>query len=106
MIDHQNSLQVIVFMLDGDGEQTFRLELERSTVAVLRRLQEGPATTGDLMRLEWVDRHGNLKRCMSRYGARIDELRRAGHNIPDATKLSDGSSLYVLIPTADVSTWP
>jgi hypothetical protein len=36
VVDHQHALEVIVLVLDGDGEQALRLELERLALAVLR----------------------------------------------------------------------
>ena len=59
--------------------------MKPSTARVLERLKEGPATTHDLLQLG-----------MSRYGARLGELRRLGYKIKTKI-LREGSALYVLV---------
>lgn len=54
----------------GASPEAIRAAQKPQTVRVLRRLQEGPATTGDFLRMG-----------IGRFGARIDELRRVGWEI-------------------------
>lgn len=52
---------------------------------VLARLAEGPATTGDFLRMR-----------ISRFGARINELRKAGYQIANYRK-PNGEWEYLLV---------
>ena len=56
---------------------------------VLNRLREGPATTGDFLRMR-----------VSRFGARINELRKAGHTIA-RYRQPNGEHVYLLVSGGD-----
>lgn len=73
------------------------IHLKPSALAVLGRLLQGPATTHDLLNIEYLDRHGNMRRGMVDYRSRISECRRVGYNIVSA-RLTESSSVYTLIP--------
>jgi hypothetical protein len=76
--------------------EQLRASTKPATLAVLRLLQRGPATTHDLMTLEYVDQHENFVSGCLRFGARILELRSVGYWIT-CEKLSDRSALYTLV---------
>jgi hypothetical protein len=63
-----------------------RARLKPSALAILGRLQQGPATNVELLAI------GGF-----RYGGRIHELRGVGHNIPEPENLGGGKRLYRLI---------
>ena len=59
--------------------------LQRKALAILGRLMEGPATNVELMHV------GGL-----RFGARVAELRKAGHHIRTDENKATGVSVYTL----------
>jgi len=70
----------------GPTPEQIRDAQKPQTVRVLRMLQAGPCTTGDFLRAG-----------IGRFGARVDELRRAGWRIATAAR-GDHGAMYVLIP--------
>ena len=56
---------------------------------VLNRLREGPATTGDFLRMK-----------IGRFGARIGELRKAGYKIARYRSFT-GDHVYILVSGGD-----
>lgn len=63
-----------------------RKRVIRQIDIVLARLAEGPATTGDFLAMR-----------ISRFGARINELRKAGYEIANYRK-ANGEWEYILTP--------
>lgn len=76
--------------------EQLRASTKPATLAVLRLLQRGPATTHDLMSIEYLDEKGALVRGCGRFGARLYELRSVGWVI-DVSRADDHGSMYVLV---------
>ena len=69
----------------GQSDQAKRERLHRAALRVLGRLQRGPVTNLELVSVGGV-----------RYGARIHELRQAGHKIRCDEDKASGWAVYTL----------